>query len=252
MASTAAAIRDRVRTLIEALLPTQLSADKLRSSRNEVGADFQDWAEKNPTSALRRFQARDDGEEDPPEVSNTDTDLRHFSIVVLVAYPQNARYGADQAMDRDDAMDSDWGLINGLGGIGIYGRANFFGSHDCTPLGAVKTRIRGAGVDFLEIRARFSYYRDVLGTGADDVPTSNLNTQNFRYTVASVASSYTIPLPAARADTNYRVDWSIADGTYTVGGQVPIADRTTAQFVLVPDAPLSIGDVLEFTVEDLT
>lgn len=165
MASTAAAIRDRVRTLIEALLPTQLSADKLRSSRNEAGADFQDWAEKNPTSALRRFQARDDGEEDPPEVSNTDIDLRHFSIVVLVAYPQNARYGADQAMDRDDAMDTDWGLINRA--IGIYGRANFSGSYDCTPLGAVKTRIRGAGVDFLEIRARFSYYRQVQDLAAD-------------------------------------------------------------------------------------
>lgn len=86
-------------------------------------------------------------------------DLRHFVIVVLVAYPQTGRHGPDQALDRDDAMDSDWGLINGK--IGIYGRANFANDDDCTPLGAERSVVRGAGVDFLEIRARFSYYRDV-------------------------------------------------------------------------------------------
>lgn len=161
--STAAAICDRVRDLIEALVPTKLSRDRFRSYRNEGDADFESWCEAHPTSALRRFQARDDGTEDPPEVSNTLVDMRHFTIVILVAYSQNARYGTDQAMDRDDTMDSDWGLINGTGGIGIYGQANFppGAPYYCTALGLEKSRLRGTSVDFIEIRARFSYYRDV-------------------------------------------------------------------------------------------
>jgi len=159
MASTQAAIRDRVRTLIEGTTPTVLAGDKFRSHRNEQGADFIAWAEANPAAALRRFQARFDGSEDPPEVSNTDTDLRHATMVILIAYPHNARYGADQAMDRDDCIDSDWGLVNGK--IGIYGRANFSSTHDCTPLGAEHEVIRGVACDFLEVRMRLSHYRTV-------------------------------------------------------------------------------------------
>jgi len=157
VASTQAAIRDRVRVLIEALTPTTLSADKFRSSRNEAGADFQAWAEANPAAALRRFQARFDGSEEPPEVSNTDTDLRHATMVILVAYPHTARYGADQAMDRDDCIDQDWGLINGK--VGIYSRAQYSSTHDCTPLGATHEVIRGASVDFLEVRMLLSHFR---------------------------------------------------------------------------------------------
>ena len=163
MASTQAAIRDRVRTLIEAITPTSLSGDKFRSSRNEAGADFMAWAEAHPTAALRRFQARFDGSEDPPEVSNTDTDLRHATLVVLIAYPHTARYGADQAMDRDDVIQQDFKKIEQA--IGIYGRANFSGSHDATPLGnegaPMKETERGVACDFLRITARFSFYATV-------------------------------------------------------------------------------------------
>jgi hypothetical protein len=161
MTSTAAAIRDRAKTLIEALTPTVLAADKFRSYRNEGKADFEAWAESTQNAALRRFQARWDGTEDPPEVSDTLTDMRHVTLIVLVAYPHTARYGADQAMDRDDCIDEDWGLINGVNGIGIYARSQFSGAYDCTTLGAEKTIIRGTACDFLEVRARFSYYRAI-------------------------------------------------------------------------------------------
>lgn len=159
MASTQAAIRDRARALIEALTPSSLTGDRFRSHRNEAGADFQTWAEANPAAALRRFQARFDGSEDRPEVSNTDVDLRHATMVILIAYPHTARYGADQAMDRDDVIDLDWGLINGK--VGIYARAQYSGTHDATPLGAEKSIIRGASCDFLEVRARYSHFRTV-------------------------------------------------------------------------------------------
>lgn len=157
MASTQAAIRDRVKVLIEALTPSALAGDKFKSSRNEGPAAFMDAMEATPI--LRRFQARFDGSEDPPEVSNTDTDLRHATLVLLIAYPHTARYGADQAMDRDDVIDQDWGLVNGK--IGIYGRANFSSTHDCTPLGAEREVIRGATCDFLEVRMRLSHFRTV-------------------------------------------------------------------------------------------
>ncbi len=159
MATTQAAIRDRVRSLIEALTPTILAADRFRSYRNEGNGDFQTWAESIPSAALRRFQARFDGGEEPPEVSDTLTDMRHATMIIIVAYPHTARYGADQALDRDDAIDSDWGLLNGK--LGIYSRASYSGTYDCTPLGAEREVIRGTSCDFLEVRARFSYYRTV-------------------------------------------------------------------------------------------
>ncbi len=159
MASTQAAIRDRVNVLIEALTPSFDPRVKFLRIRSEDGGDFQAWAELNETAAFRRFQARFDGTEDPPEVSNTDTDLRHATLIVRIAYPQNGRYGADQSLDRDDVVDLDWGLINGK--IGIYGRANFSSTHDCTPLGAEREIVRGTNVDILEVRMRLLHYRTV-------------------------------------------------------------------------------------------
>lgn len=156
---TQATIRDRIHTLLEALdLPWDVRT-RLRRYRNEGDGDFTTWAEANAAGALRRLQVRADGTEDPPEVSNTDSDMRHCTFIVRVAYPQSGRYGTDGALDRDDVMDQDFGEIEKM--IGIYGRGWFFSTHDCTPLGALKETEVGAGVDFLIVRARFSYYRSV-------------------------------------------------------------------------------------------
>lgn len=157
MTATLSTIRDRVRVLIGAQTPTINAADLFRDSRNEGAADLREWSATNPTACLRRFQVRDDGVDDGIEVSNTDTDMRHVTLEIVVSYPQTGRYGADQAMDRDDAIDADYNTINYA--IGIYGRGNFSGTNDCTPLGATKEIERGDGVDFLVVRARFSFYR---------------------------------------------------------------------------------------------
>lgn len=155
--ATPETIRDRVYTLIEGITPASLAADKFRRYRNEGDANFVEWTETQPAGAFRRFQVRDSGEDEIPEVSNTDFDDRRLTLNITIAYPQNARAGANQAMDRDDVMDSDYRKIDYL--IGIYGRANFSSTHDCTPLGTTKARESGENCDYLIITAQYRYFR---------------------------------------------------------------------------------------------
>ena len=157
--ATQEAIRDRLYTLVESRSPTSLTTKFLRF-RNEDSADFDDWAEKNPAAAFRRFQIREAGDDELPDVSNPDLEAVIIQFNIRIAYPQSHRYGAANAMDRDDVMNQDWKLLNAA--LGIYGRANFSSTNDCTPLGAVKTREQGGKVDFLVVTARFRYFRAVV------------------------------------------------------------------------------------------
>lgn len=155
--ATAAAIRDRIYTLLEGVTPTSLTADKFRRYRNEGGADFPDWAEKNPAGALRRFQVRQVGDDGEPTVSDTLQERAILEVEIRISYPQTSRYGAANGMDRDDVRKEDWKSIKHI--IGCDGRANFSGTYDCTPLGATESREEGGAVDSSVIRARFEYLR---------------------------------------------------------------------------------------------
>lgn len=157
--ATLEAIRDRVYTLIESQTPTTLSADKFRRYRNEGGADFPAWVEVNAPGALRRFQVREVGDDELPDVSDTTTERVQATLEILVAYPQNARTGRDNAMDRDDAMNKDWAAINLV--CGIYGKSNFSSSNDCVPMGCTKSVERVGKVDLLVVRMRLQYVRSV-------------------------------------------------------------------------------------------
>jgi hypothetical protein len=160
--ATAEAIRDRIYTLIEALTPASLSADKFRRYRNELGADFEEWAEANVPGAFRRFQVREVSVT-PPDVSNTTWEAVDVTFRIAIAYPQTNRYGAANAMDRDDVRNQDWLKINKA--IGVYGRANFTtstdGSYDATPLGAEDSRESGGEIDYLVVTARFRFNRSI-------------------------------------------------------------------------------------------
>lgn len=156
-AATAGSIRDRIYALIEAITPDTLSSDEFRRSRNEEGADFEAWAEKTPGAAFRRFQVRRTGDDELPLTSSVTSERVRVRFEIRVAYPQNHRYGRGNAMDRDDVMDEDWLRIDFR--IGICGRGNFSGSHDCTPLGATKTRESGGKVDYLVVTAEYEYVR---------------------------------------------------------------------------------------------
>jgi hypothetical protein len=158
-AATAESIRDRIYAVIEALTPTSLTADKFRRYRNEDGADFESWAEGKVTAAFRRFQVRETGDDIGPLISNTLSETVDLELSIRIAYPQTHRYGAANGMDRDDVINQDWLKINAA--VGIYGRSNFTGSYDCTPIGAAKAPDRGTKVDYLVVTARFQYQRAV-------------------------------------------------------------------------------------------
>lgn len=163
--ATAEAIRDRIYTLIEALTPASLSADKFRRYRNELGADFETDTESNPAAAFRRFQVREADDEQPPLISSLTQETVRTRFEIRIAYPQTHRYGAANAMDRDDIAKQDWKQIKyAITGTGGNARTNFTtstdGSYDCTPL-AESSRVReeGEAVDFSFIVVEFEYTR---------------------------------------------------------------------------------------------
>lgn len=163
--ATAESIRDRIYALIEAITPTSLTSDKFRRYRNEDGADFQAWAEGHATAALRRFQVREVGDDEPPLVTHLTRETVRVRYAITLAYPQTHRYGAANAMDRDDVMNQDWKQIKyAITGTGGVARANFTsavdGEYDCTPLASsTKTREQGGKVDYLVISVEFEYIR---------------------------------------------------------------------------------------------
>jgi hypothetical protein len=157
--ASASAIRNQGYTLLEAITPTYLTPDKFRRYRNEGSADFQAWAEKNPTACIRRFQIRQVGTDDLPTVSDTTTERVTLQLEIRIAYPQTERFGNANAMSRDDVLNEDWRAINYR--IGLYGRGNFTGAYDCTPLGATMDMEHSVGVDYMVVLARFEYVRAI-------------------------------------------------------------------------------------------
>ena len=158
--TTPAAIRDRALTVVEALTPDSLIADKFRRYRNEGDGDFRAWSEANPTACLRRFQIRTTGATETPPVSNFDHEEHQVTLVATVAYPQTARFGADQALDRDDVMDADAFMIDKA--LGMQGGANFTpatSADACWISGSPAEIERGEGVDFVVLTFVFIYQR---------------------------------------------------------------------------------------------
>ena len=155
--ATPETIRNRIATLIAALTPTSDTGVKFVQSRDEAAADFPAWCEANPAACLRRFQVRYDGNDSLPPVSAVDNSLQSATFVILIAYPLTHRYG--NGRDRDDVMDEDWRKINYS--CGIYGRANFSSTNDCTPLGCERSVERGEKTDMLVVTFRCTFYLDV-------------------------------------------------------------------------------------------
>lgn len=160
-ATTKEAIRDHIIALITAIDPDVMSGDRFRAYRNERGAKFVEAMEAAPAGALRRFQVRDTGQDEPPAVSSVDHERQLVTFQIQISYPQTGRYGADQALDRDDVMESDRKQLEQT--VGLYGQANFVtpnpdaGWRDCTV-----DRVEGDAVDFLVVTLTLEFLQQNL------------------------------------------------------------------------------------------
>jgi hypothetical protein len=90
-----------------------------------------------------------------------------------------------------------------------------------------------------------------------DPETGSGNRQTFRYVAAGgEVSPLTITLPAARLNANYNVTLTMARtaaGATAFKEVWPLVNTfTTTDFDVEPAVALELGDILLFTVEDLT
>lgn len=121
MTTTSAAIRDRIVTVIEALVPTTQSNVRFRHHREEF--DFRGWADGHPDACLRRFSVRDLGDAKPALVSNTDVELVRAIFEIVIAYPLSYRFGSGNLLGVEDVIDQDRHQVEHV--AGMRGYANF-------------------------------------------------------------------------------------------------------------------------------
>jgi hypothetical protein len=118
--TTYEAIRDEQLALIQALTPDSFAGEPFLEALDEI--DFRVWADEHP-DCMRRFTIGPLEEEIPPVVSNQDVEESDGEQTVLVAYPNDHRYGSDNSRDRADVMRQDEVKIRKE--IGPIGRGNY-------------------------------------------------------------------------------------------------------------------------------
>lgn len=121
--STAAAIRDRIATLVEAITPTVLASDPFLRHRDE--GSFFEWVAANPAASLRRFQVRAVTGRDEVIMSTGAYESLRRDFVVAVAYPVDNRaratYEGGALASTDDLIESDFKQLEQS--IGQYGNS---------------------------------------------------------------------------------------------------------------------------------
>lgn len=121
--STAAAIRDRIATLTEAITPAVLPADLFLRHRDE--GSFAEWVIVNPAASLRRFQVRAVGGRDEVIMSTGAYESLRRDFVVSVAYPVDNRarsaYEGGAVSSTDDLIESDFKQLEQT--IGQFGNS---------------------------------------------------------------------------------------------------------------------------------
>jgi hypothetical protein len=162
--TTVKLIRDRIYTVVVALVPTIQPATLFVAYRDESGADFRRWARSHPSTCTRRVQVRTVSAPLPSDADNTDVQARLVTFDTIVAYAK--RWRAGRSFDRDDAMETDQVLIENA--IGRNGYGNFALAHpnaswlspSASGSQTETTFERTEGnVDFLVIRQTMRFYR---------------------------------------------------------------------------------------------
>jgi hypothetical protein len=104
MATTAAAVRDAMLTLVEAITPAVHAQTRFERWREQV--DFRTWAEQHPDACLRRVSIAY-GNRSPAAVANTLVEENAWPFEVTIAYPTSHRFGTDGRNDLRDTITSD-------------------------------------------------------------------------------------------------------------------------------------------------
>lgn len=105
MATTPGAIRDRMSVLVTGITPTVHAGQKFLAHRHQE--PLRDWAEANPTSCLRRFTVRSEGDTSQAAVTDHVVERVEETILVEVAYPTDWRHGGTQLLGLDDVINAD-------------------------------------------------------------------------------------------------------------------------------------------------
>ena len=141
-------------TQIEGITPTS-RADRL-FRRNQATEDFRAWAEGDPVGCYRRFAIVDLFDYEFPAVSNADVEFVAGQQEIVVAYPNDSRYGGDQRRDMSDDLREDFYSIDAQ--VGPKGHSNYT---DGALTETTMTIEEGEQVTFLVITGRFVFYRSV-------------------------------------------------------------------------------------------
>lgn len=98
-------IRENMEALIQGLTPNNLARERFHVERGEM--ELRDWAEKNKPASLRRFAIVEAGARENGEVHNYSNREVYCSVQVIVAYPNDFRYGSQNIQDRADVIEAD-------------------------------------------------------------------------------------------------------------------------------------------------
>lgn len=152
--TTSQLVREGQRKAIEALTPDDLSRTKFEEYTERE--DFREWCEKAPAGCLRKFEIEDLLTYELPTVSDYTQHLEDGTFRVTVAYPADARFGADERMGLADSIRADQNDINTA--IGLLGVANYVPGQLACTIEEIEIE-RGENVWFLTMDFRVQYYR---------------------------------------------------------------------------------------------
>ena len=150
--TTFAAVRAEQVALIEALTPTSLSGDKFSLDQGEQ--DFREWVDESKRASFRRFAIVDLHEYDPVDISDLSTEFLHGRQEIVIAYPDDYRYGPDGNRSRGDVMREDLHQIQTS--VGPRGYLNLTNSTITEPEDEIEEL---DGVMLLVIKQRVHFYR---------------------------------------------------------------------------------------------